>query len=237
MRKYILMLAAAFASVLPVTLTSCSDDDEEDAPTEVEETTISEKIIGYWNGFYESSGLTSYTFASFDSKGNYAIFLNDDVFSSGTYTVADNNITLKSGYDDKTTTITVSKVSSESITLSINSKTYSGTKTSKSAVDLDNIFIGKSYTSYLAQKPIVTTFYTKYSATREYQRSVTQKLYIYWQYVYNGTNLYVKNFESPNEQHATVGGWNTYEDGKVYIYNVALSGGNIESLSKIEEQK
>lgn len=220
-------------------LCSCGGDetDSEQKTEEEEQVSTSSQIVGYWSGFYESNGLSSYTFASFDSKGNYAMYLGDNAFSSGTYSVSGNTITLKSGYDETTTTATVSNVNEQSITLKIGSSTYNGNKTSKSTVDLENVLIGKSYTSYLAQKPIVTTFHTKYSATREYQRSITQKLYIYWQYVYNGTYLYVKNFESPNEQHATIGGWNTYDDGKVYIYKVSLSGGNIESLSKIEEQK
>jgi len=221
-----------------MTVTSCggSDDSDDDIITPEETHNVAKDIIGYWTGFSNGS-LSSYTFISFGSDMTYAMYLNDDAFSSGTYTIEDNTISLKSGYDDAVTTVTIDEVTSSAISFKIGTKSYKGNKSSGTALNLENILIGKSYTSYLASKPIITTFNTKYSATREYQQKATKKLYIYWQYIYNGTNLYVKNFQSPNEQHATVGGWNTYTEGMVYIYDVTMSGGNIESLTKISEQK
>lgn len=223
-----------------LSLVSCGSDDSTDDGKENEEKPVVElstSIVGYWTGFQEKNGLSSYTFISFNTDKTYAMFLNDETFSSGTYSIDDNTVTLKSGYDETTMTLTSVVVSEKSLSFKINEVSYYGNKSNKEALNLDNVLIGKSYTTYLVQKPIVTTFHTRYSATRVYKRSVTQTLYIYWQYIYNGKNLYVKNFESPNEQHATIGGWNTYEHGKVYIYDVEISGGNIEYWSKIEEQK
>lgn len=222
-------------------LISCGNDDSTDnnQVDEEEIVDLSTSIVGYWTGFYEQQGLSSYTFISFNSDKTYAMFLNDDAFSSGTYTVSGSTISLKSGYDETITTLTEVTTDNKSNTLSfkIDKNSYKGNKSDKEALNLENILIGKSYTTYLANKPIVTTFNTKYSATRAYKRSKLETLYIYWQYVYNGKYLYVKNFESPNEQHPTTGGWNTFEKGKVYIYNVEMNGGNIESWVKIEEQR
>jgi len=228
-----LLLIVLFA----VAVTSCgSDEPDDNNTTSDEKQNVAKNIIGYWTGFSNGT-LSSYTFISFGADMTYAMYLNDEAFSSGTYTIEGNVISLRSGYDDSVTTINISDVTTSVISFKIGTKSYKGTKSSETALNLENILIGKSYTTYLASRPIITTFNTKYSATREYRQTVTKKLYIYWQYIYNGTNLYVKNFQSPNEQHASVGGWNTYTEGMVYIYNVTMSGGSIESVTTIPEQK
>jgi len=202
MKKILLMALCAIA-----TLASCGGDDEENTSSTNEKEQLEQLIIGYWDSFSQNSGTVSYSFVSFSKDGDYALYIGDDLFSSGTYSVKDNVVSLSDGYNGTATSITAT-VSDEDLSISAGGVTYKGVKTTKSPIDLDYVFIGKSYTSYFFMKPTPITFNTRYAATQEYQYTTTKKLYIYWQYVYDGNkHIFAKKYNDPNV-HTLVGGYN-----------------------------
>jgi len=218
------------------TLASCGGDDEENAPSTNEEEQLEQLIIGYWDSFSKNSETVSYSFVSFSKDGDYALYIGDDLFSSGTYSVKDNIVSLSDGYNGTSTSITAT-VSDDDLSISADGATYRGVKTAKSPIDLDYVFIGKSYTSYFFMNSTPITFNTRYTATQEYQYTTTNKLYIYWQYVYDGNrHIFTKKYNDPNV-HTLVGGYNTFTEGKVYIYETSLSNGNVENMTFLNSDK
>lgn len=233
--KKLLLIALCF---IAVSLVSCGDEEESVsiASEKTKSTDIKELIVGYWSGFSSASTALPYSFASFNKDGDYAIYLNDDMFSSGTYTVNDSTITLYDGYNGVYTSVNI-KVTDKSLSFMRNGISYNGNKTEKDPIDLNYIFIGKSYTFYFFLKPTPLTFNTKYAATQEYQYSTTRTLSIYWQYVYDGySQIYAKKYNDTNV-HTTVGGYNDFTKGKVYIYKTEISEGNVVDMELLNTDK
>lgn len=227
--KKILFVCIALLSVFVFQSCSSSDNDEQDDDIT---TTTPASLVGVWQkGDY---------FVSFDSKGFYAAYIEDEFIDSGNYTQSKNIVECNNMYFHRITTYTIRSISENNLEVDISymdlygnhkNKTVTFTKTDDIPASKENTLSGKSYTGFSSTFGNVTmTFNTYNSGIRSASKGSAAKYPLKFFYIYIGDKLYYQLLDDDSIQIPSIGSWTNYNVVRCWKIYFSPNG----SISDIE---
>lgn len=196
-----LFVWAALLSVFVFHSCSGSDSDEHDKDIT---TTTPVSLVGVWQ--------KGNFFISFDSKGFYAAYLDDEFIDSGNYNQSKDVVKCNNMYFNRTTTFT---------------------KTDNIPASIENTLSGKSYTGFSSTFGNVTMTFSAYNAgIKNASKGSAAKYPLSFFYIYIGNKLYYQLLDDDSIQIPSIGSWTDYNIVKCWKIYFSLNG----SISNIENE-
>jgi hypothetical protein len=226
-----LFVWAALLSVFVFHSCSGSDSDEHDKDIT---TTTPVSLVGVWQ--------KGNFFISFDSKGFYAAYLDDEFIDSGNYNQSKDVVKCNNMYFNRTTTYTIKSISDENLEVDISymdlygshkNRTITFTKTDNIPASIENTLSGKSYTGFSSTFGNVTMTFSAYNAgIKNASKGSAAKYPLSFFYIYIGNKLYYQLLDDDSIQIPSIGSWTDYNIVKCWKIYFSLNG----SISNIENE-